>query len=191
MHALMLFSEETTMLGYASDHIEINWFPTGFYIIEQGEPATKLYLVLSGQVNVVRETADGELLPITTLGPGAFFGEEGLFHNQPRNAHVIAEESVTCLVFSPSESTQFAGRGEGALLGADAGDALNQDSTGAATTCIDVVEFVPQKMKAMSAHRTQFPLEPDMLPLPLLEEMFGHEYFIRVYPPAILETELI
>ena len=31
------------MLGYARDHMEVQWYPKGFYIIEQGEPATSLY----------------------------------------------------------------------------------------------------------------------------------------------------
>ena len=48
-HALLLFAEEAAMLGYSSDDVDVKWFPKGFYIVEQGEPATKLYLVLSGQ----------------------------------------------------------------------------------------------------------------------------------------------
>jgi LmbE family N-acetylglucosaminyl deacetylase len=44
-HALLLFSAEATMLGYSSDYFEVAWFPAGFYLVEQGEPATKLYLL--------------------------------------------------------------------------------------------------------------------------------------------------
>jgi hypothetical protein len=29
-----------------------------------------------------------------------------------------------------------------------------------------------------------------MLPLALLQEMLGHEYFVRVHPPVELETRL-
>jgi hypothetical protein len=36
----------------------------------------------------------------------------------------------------------------------------------------------------MAAHRTQFPIEPDTLPLSVLRELFGQEYFVRFNPPA-------
>jgi LmbE family N-acetylglucosaminyl deacetylase len=192
LQALMLFSEETTMLGYASDYVAVSWFPAGFYIIEQGEPPTNLYLILSGTAEAIEEAPDGTLTVVNRLVPGMFFGERGLAYRHPRLAHVVAAENVTCLVFSPSQPTEFAGRGAGATLAGELpGETEGRSDTGAATTCIDVMDYVTQKMNAMCAHRTQFPLEPDMLPLSLLQEMFGQEYFIRVYPATPLETELL
>ena len=35
-----------------------------------------------------------------------------------------------------------------------------------------------RKVEALSAYRSQFPLEPDMFPEFLLREMFGWEYFV-------------
>lgn len=35
-----------------------------------------------------------------------------------------------------------------------------------------------RKVEALSAYRSQFPLEPDMFPAFLLQEMFGREYFV-------------
>jgi hypothetical protein len=42
----------------------------------------------------------------------------------------------------------------------------------------------------MAAHRSQFLFDPDMLPLLILQELFGHEYFVRVYPRRELGAEL-
>ena len=42
-----------------------------------------------------------------------------------------------------------------------------------------------RKVQALSAYRSQFPLEPDMFPEFLLTEMFGREYFVAV--PAHLD----
>jgi hypothetical protein len=53
-HALKIFAEEATMLGYSSDNIAIQWFPQGFYIVEQGEPATKLYLPGVGDARPIK-----------------------------------------------------------------------------------------------------------------------------------------
>lgn len=191
VHALLLLSEETTMLHYASDYVEVKWFPAGFYIIEQGEPATRLYFILSGSAQVIREHMDGTQEVLATIGAGRFFGEDGLATGLPRNAHVIASESVTCLIFSPSQPTNFAGRGEDAqFTGQTAAQLDGTADPEAATTCIDVTPFVQQKMNAIAQHRTQFPMAPNMFPLEMLQDIFGNEYFVRVLPQRTLEHEL-
>lgn len=190
-NALLLLSEETSMLHYTSDFVEIKWFPEGFFIIEQDEPSTKLYFILSGKADVVREHMDGSQEVLATIGAGHFFGEDGLASGQPRNAHVIATESVTCIIFSPSQPTNFAGRGQGAqfiIHSETNGEAVPDPEL--ATTCIDVSEFVHQKISAIAQHRTQFPIMPDMFPLAMLQDIFGNEYFVRVLPPRRLENEL-
>lgn len=190
-YALLLFAEEAAMLGYSSDDVAVEWFPQGFYIVEQGEPATKLYLILSGQADVVREEADGTLKQQTTLQPGQFFGEQGLAHGQPREAHVVAGEDTTCMILSPHPPSDFEGRGAGAALtGDDAADVPAEVAELGATTKIDVSAFVEQKVAALSAYRTQFPLEPDMFPMPMLREVFSYEYFVRVHPPIEMENSL-
>jgi LmbE family N-acetylglucosaminyl deacetylase len=191
MHALLLLAQETSVLGYTSDHMDVQWYPAGFYIIEQGEPATRLYMILSGVAEVIREDDDGVLHAIARLGPGAFFGEEGLAHDQPRNAHVVALGSVTCLVFATGEPTAFAGRGTTANQELDATAAEIEALHCEVTTAIDVSLFVERKIAAIAAHRTQYPIAPGMLPLSMLQEMMGHEYFVRVAPARQLESELL
>lgn len=191
VQALMLLSEESALLKYASDFVDVSWYPQGFYIIEQGEPATNLYLILSGRAHAIVEDANGGLQTVNDLKPGMFFGEQGLAFGRPRNAHVVAVENTTCLVFSPSRPTNFAGRGEDAVLvGEKPGTIENLEDTGAATTRIDVSEHIMCKLQAMAAHRSQFVFDPDILPLSIMQELFGREYFVRVYPPPELAAEL-
>ncbi len=191
-YALLLLCEEATLLRYSSDHFDIKWYRSGFSIIEQGEAADSLYLILSGTADVIRETADGTLQMLARLDPGDFFGEEGLAHKNPRNAHVVAAEDVTCLVFSPSAPTAYLGRGEDAHLAGISG--VNEQEelhTMGATTCIDVGPYVQQKIEAIAAHRSQYAIEADMLPLSILQELMGREYFVRVHPTPEIETELL
>jgi LmbE family N-acetylglucosaminyl deacetylase len=189
IHGLLLFADESTMLGYAADHIKVAWYPSGFYIIEQGEPATSLYLILSGDANIIIEDSTGSQ-HVDTRGPGVFIGELGLAFGKPRNAHVIAATNVTCLVFSPGEPTQFAGRGEQAQF-ATADKLDTKPAAGQATTRIDVRDFVPKKIAAMAEHRSQYPVTPDMFPIELVEEMLGYEYFVQIQPPIQMQTELL
>lgn len=182
VHALMLLAEETTMLNYTNDYIEVKWFPPGFYMIEQGEPSTKLYFILSGQAQVIREHENGQQQLLDTIGTGRFFGEDGLATRKARNAHVVATESVTCLVFSPTEPTHFEGRGsEAQVFG---GHTFLNSRENSATTQIDVTGYITQKMNAIAQHRSQFPLDPQMFPQEMLQDIFGQEYFVQVMPLA-------
>ena len=61
VRALTVFSRETTALGYAADFVRVDWFPSGSYLLEQGEPATAMYFLLSGQVEIRREGEDGRV----------------------------------------------------------------------------------------------------------------------------------
>ncbi len=189
INGLLFFADESTSLGYSSDHIDVAWYPPGFYILEQGEPASSLYLLLSGKVDIFQEGATGDLVKVNELEPGAFFGEEGIATRQPRNAHVIAREGVTCLVFSPGAPTAFAGRGEEAQYATQSCQVENTALP--ATTCIDVSDYIPQKIGAVAAYRTQYPITPDMFPVDMLRDLMGKEYFVRVYPPLAMETGLL
>ena len=190
MRALRLLAQEAIMLGYTSDHIDVQWYPAGFSIVEQGEAANQLYLILSGAAEVIREDSDGALHAVRTLEPGTFFGQEELVSGTPRKAHVVAQGSVTCLVFAPGAPTAFAGRGTNASpeLGTISAEveALRSD----VTTAIDVSAYVERKTAAIGAHRTQCPIEPGMLPSALLQEILGREYFVRVAACRNLEREL-
>src|SRR5215211_7675679 len=189
IHGLLLFADASAILGYAADYIKVEWYPSGFYIIEQGEPATALYLILSGNVDIVVEDSTGSQ-HVVTHGPGVFIGEDGLAFGKPRNAHVIAATNVTCLVFSPGAPTHFAGRGEQAQYAT--GEKLDtMTPAGQATTCIDVRDFVAKKMAAMAEHRSQYPVTADMFPMDLVEELLGYEYFVQIQPPIEMQTELL
>jgi len=190
VRSLSLFAEESTTLRYAGDFIEVRWFPAGTYIVEQGEIGTSLFLIVSGAARVADEPRPGELNTLRELGPGEFFGELALVYEQPRSAHVIAVDPVTCLVFSPAAPTAFGGRGAGASLtdGEAAGPVAWAGEQ--PTTAIDVTTYVDQKIRAIAAHRTQFPIEADLFPQTMLQEMLGREYFVRVLPPREVSAEL-
>jgi LmbE family N-acetylglucosaminyl deacetylase len=190
IHGLMLFADESSMLGYVSDHIDVKWFPPGFYIIEQGEPSTALYLILSGHADVYREDDDGNISHVVTRGPGHFVGETGIAFGKPRSAHVVASDNVTCLVFSPGQPTAFAGRGEDAGFATDERDDEGNE-VNLATTRIDVRDFVNQKITAMAQHRTQYLVTPDMFPAEMLCELLGDEYFIHIARGDTMESELL
>ncbi len=191
VRALSVFSREATGLGYAADFVNLEWFPTGSYLIEQGQAATSMYFLLSGHVEIRRESEDGYVEAIDQSGPGEFVGEEGIATGQPRNAHVVALDDVTSLTFSadkPLVSDRRGAEPEGALTRLlPSGDRVDA----AVSTCIDVSQFVDHKIRATAAHRSQYPIDPGMFPERILQEMFGVEYFIQVLPERELRSSLL
>jgi LmbE family N-acetylglucosaminyl deacetylase len=199
VYSLLLMAEEAGTMGFIRDHAQVRWYPPGCYVVEQGEAATELFMIISGRADAWQEQADGARKHLRQMGPGEFFGELGVAGHRPRSAHVVAVEGLLCLVLSPAVSAPFAGRGEGARLTgpapsacAPAGNAGSAEHAGAdvATARLDVTEHIKAKVGALCAYRSQFPMEPDTFPEFLLKELFGQEYFIQVLPPRQLETEL-
>jgi LmbE family N-acetylglucosaminyl deacetylase len=118
---------------------------------------------------------------------------------RPRSAHVVATEGLSCLVFSPEAPKRYAGRGEGALLTGPVPGTVSPPEEPAAeagqadvaTARLDVTGQIDAKVGALCAYRSQFPLEPGMFPDFLLRELFGLEYFVQVWPPRRVETQLL
>jgi len=55
-------------------------------IFSEGDPADAFYVVLSGQVQIVKGGSREESRLMAILSPGDFFGEMGLVEDQPRLA---------------------------------------------------------------------------------------------------------
>ena len=72
-------------------------FTKGAVICRQGEPGGSVFIVSSGQVEIVLEQEEGDT-PLAVLSPGEFFGELAILDGQPRSATARAASSSTCLV---------------------------------------------------------------------------------------------
>jgi small-conductance mechanosensitive channel/CRP-like cAMP-binding protein len=74
-------------------------FLAGETLTRQGDVAHWLYLVVSGEVEVVFDAGGGQRHELGTIrggAPGAFFGEMGLLTGAPRTASVVATTDVEC-----------------------------------------------------------------------------------------------
>lgn len=178
VRGLTLLAEEATLLRYADDAVETQWFPAGFAIVEQGEAGSSLYLIVTGNVEVIREDADGTRRVIRRLGPGQFFGERALARSLPQDASVIATDTVTCMVLSSQAPTAFAGRGGEARLG---GVAVSEREGGeredGRLIGVDISAYIGRKIAALAAHHTQFSIDPALFPSQVLRDLLSSEFF--------------
>jgi NADH dehydrogenase len=54
-------------------------------VFDQGERGDRLYVIVDGEIDIVRKDGEGERV-LATLGPGTCFGEMALVSDHPRNA---------------------------------------------------------------------------------------------------------
>jgi putative ABC transport system ATP-binding protein len=75
-------------------------FTPGTDIIRQGEIGDKFYVIAKGRAQIITASTTDVSRPVTLIKEGAFFGEVALLRDQPRNATVRAQESVTTYTLS-------------------------------------------------------------------------------------------
>jgi ABC-type lipoprotein export system ATPase subunit len=74
--AFPLLSE--TQLIWATSRLQTRVCAPGEILIQEGQPPLRLYIVTSGEVEVVKLRPDGKLMVVSRIGQGNYFGEMGL-----------------------------------------------------------------------------------------------------------------
>ena len=70
--------------------------PAGMVVVRQGAPADKFFIIVEGELEVIRED-DGVGRTVATLRKGQFFGEMAILRDLPRTATVRAVTPATLL----------------------------------------------------------------------------------------------
>jgi CRP-like cAMP-binding protein len=83
-------------------------FGRGAQIIEEGAPGGGLYLILVGEVDVVRTGKDGNLVKLGTLGEGSYFGEMSLLRGGVASATVKATRMTEAVQLPPRDFYEIA-----------------------------------------------------------------------------------
>jgi CRP/FNR family cyclic AMP-dependent transcriptional regulator len=77
-------------------------FPAGTIVFKEGDASDCAYVVTRGAVEILKKAGHGDV-QLATLGPGATFGEMGLFDNNPRSASARTKEETVLDVINAAE----------------------------------------------------------------------------------------
>ena len=83
-------------------------FDKGSVIFDETHFYKSLGIILSGEVRVEKNTADGKRLKMSTMGPGDCFGAAAMFHDRGRYLNVITAEKATEVLFLSEELINWA-----------------------------------------------------------------------------------
>lgn len=86
--------ERLTMLFPA---VQRRSFTRRAMIVEAGEDATGMYVLITGRAKVLLENEQGDQVTLAVIGPFEFFGEMSLLDERPRSACVEAIEACEAL----------------------------------------------------------------------------------------------
>ncbi len=81
----------------------------GEFLFHQGQPSDRFSILLSGEMDVQRSSADGRDLVFVTLGPGAPIGEVSIFDGSPRTASLRARTPATVLTIGRARFLELLG----------------------------------------------------------------------------------
>lgn len=81
-------------------------FAPGETIFRQGDPADRIYALMTGEVEVIREEAEGKETVLTKLGPGQYFGHM-TFSDAPRMTTVRTVTPVEVVSLPLAQFTQL------------------------------------------------------------------------------------
>ena len=84
------------LLSFTSERVS---YMAGEEFIKQGAVGESAFVIMSGDVEVIIETADGPLI-VGTIGANQLVGEVALLHNGRRSATLRAKTPVSCLLLS-------------------------------------------------------------------------------------------
>jgi CRP/FNR family transcriptional regulator, cyclic AMP receptor protein len=80
--------------------------PRGGTVLQQDDPGTNAYFILTGGADVLLESDDGRQFIVARLGPGDHFGEMSLLDGEPRSASVVATTDSELLVLRREDFLQ-------------------------------------------------------------------------------------
>lgn len=105
-----LSDDEVDELWHSADRVTA---APGEVIIEEGAPGDRLYIVLSGSLEVTKREGGRDIV-LATRRPGEVLGEMSLLEQAPRTASVRATEASALLAIGPEAFRQLLERRPGA-----------------------------------------------------------------------------
>jgi CRP-like cAMP-binding protein len=84
------------LLSFTSERVS---YMVGEEFIKQGEVGESAFVIMSGDAEVIIETAEGPLI-VGTVGANQLVGEIALLHSGRRTATIRAKTPISCLLLS-------------------------------------------------------------------------------------------
>ena len=142
------FSEFTREdIGLLSDYMRVYRAQGGQAMIREGDEGDFMLLIISGAVDIYKNSAQGERQLMTNVLPGMTLGEMSMIDGEPRFATCIATDMTTFAVLTRDSMAKII---------------LEKPSLGS-KILIKLVEMLSQRLRQTSARLMQYMERPLLL----------------------------
>lgn len=83
-----------------TEHVEV-----GKVVVDEGDTSREMFVVVGGELEVVKHAKDGHEVRVALMGPGDWFGEMSILDVQPRSA-TVRSVAPTLLVRMTAEHVE-------------------------------------------------------------------------------------
>jgi ATP-binding cassette subfamily B protein len=104
---------EQDMLASVAKAFVTEQYPADRFVIHEGDPGDRFYIIVRGQVEVLRNQDGAEPRPIAVLQDGDHFGEIALLRNVPRTASVRTLTPCVMVSLPRGQFANLVGRAAG------------------------------------------------------------------------------
>ncbi len=80
----------------------VRFYITGEVIFEEGSTGDLMFVILEGEIEILKSAQAGSAKVLSTLGKGEFFGEMALIDDSPRSASAVAKTDSKLLCMNES-----------------------------------------------------------------------------------------
>ena len=94
-------------LELLANELPLEQVVVGTRVVAEGDPAREMYVVVGGELEVLKKSPGGSEVRVAMLGPGDWFGEMAIVDVQPRSATVRALAPSTLLRMSAEHVDQL------------------------------------------------------------------------------------
>jgi len=105
-----MFANDIDMIKRIAEMCTRRFYRKGKPIIREGNFGDELFIVISGQIDIIKKTLQNEPYTVTTMNAGlgaVYVGEIALIDNDRRSASVYAKTDCRCLVISRVDFIKF------------------------------------------------------------------------------------
>ena len=105
-----MFADNKEIIGKIAEMTTRKTVNMGKMLIEEGDYGDELYIILEGEIDIIKKTLQNEKYTVTTLHTdmgGIYVGELALIDNDRRSASVIAKTDCEFLVINRKDYLKF------------------------------------------------------------------------------------
>ncbi|HOT44764.1 MAG TPA: cyclic nucleotide-binding domain-containing protein [Spirochaetota bacterium] len=105
-----MFENDAEVLGKIASICARRQYRKGKMIIREGDFGDELFIILNGEIDIIKNTLQNESYTVTTLSAdlGSInVGEIALIDNDRRSASVVAQTDCECLVINRDDFIRF------------------------------------------------------------------------------------